>query len=60
MLKSEQVTLREGIRLGNDGNEVDTGTETLHNLNVKRLETEKVLQETLEHITEQPTCDRWA
>jgi hypothetical protein len=39
LLESEQVTLREGIRLGNDGNEVNAGTETLHDLDVKRLET---------------------
>jgi hypothetical protein len=60
LLKSEQVTLREGIRLGNDGNEVNAGTKTLHNLDVKWLETVMILQEALGRITEQPTCDRWA
>ena len=58
MLECEQVALREGIRLGNDGNEVNAGTKTLHNLDIKRLETATRLHDALEYITEPPTCVR--
>ena len=39
LLESDQVTLREGIRLGNDGDEVNAGTKSFHNFYVKRLKT---------------------
>lgn len=39
LLESDQVTLREGICLGNDGNEVNAGTKSFHNFDVKRLKT---------------------
>jgi hypothetical protein len=39
LLEGEQVILSEGIRFGDDRDEVDAGTETLHDLNVERLET---------------------
>jgi hypothetical protein len=38
LLECEQVTLGEGIRLGNNGDKIDTGTETLHDFNIERLE----------------------
>ena len=39
LLESVQVVLGESIGLGNDGDEVDAGAQTLHDLNVERLET---------------------
>ena len=39
LLESEQVTLCEGIRLCNDRDEIDAGTETLHDLDIEGLET---------------------
>jgi hypothetical protein len=39
LLEGEQVILSEGIRFGNDRDEVDAGTKTLHDLNVEGLET---------------------
>ena len=39
LLEGEQIILSEGIRFGNDRDEVDAGTETLHDLNVEGLET---------------------
>jgi hypothetical protein len=39
LLEGKQVTLGECVRFGNDGDEVDMCTETLHDLNVERLET---------------------
>jgi len=46
LLKGEQVTLGEGIRLGNDRDEIDAGTETLHNLNIEGLEAKAASDET--------------
>lgn len=37
--KCKQVALRERVRFGNNGDEVDACIETLHNLNVEGLET---------------------
>lgn len=37
-IMSHMDTLGECVCLGNDGDEVDTCTETLHDLNVERLE----------------------
>jgi hypothetical protein len=39
LLEGKQVTLCEGIRLCNDRDEIDAGTETLHDLNIEGLET---------------------
>jgi hypothetical protein len=33
-----EVVLGQGVGLGNDGNQVDTSSETLHNFNVERFE----------------------
>lgn len=38
MLELAQISRAEGISLGNYGNQVDTGAEPLHNLDVKRLQ----------------------
>lgn len=38
LLEDGQVGLGEGVSLGNDGDEVDPGSETLHDLNVEGLE----------------------
>ena len=37
LLEGVQVVLGEGIGLGNDGDEVDTGAQTLHDLNIEGL-----------------------
>ena len=39
VLEVVQVLLSHGIRLGNDGNQVDPGSEPLHHLHIKRLDT---------------------
>ena len=39
LLEGVQVILGEGIGLGNDGDEVDTGAQTLHDLNIEGLKT---------------------
>jgi hypothetical protein len=39
LLEGKQVTLGESVRFGNDRDKVHAGTETLHDLNVQRLET---------------------
>ena len=41
LLEEGQVILSEGIGLGNNRNQIDASTETLHDLNVKRLEATK-------------------
>jgi hypothetical protein len=41
LLGGKEVALGERVRFGNDGDDIDTCTETLHDLNVKRLETKK-------------------
>ena len=38
LLEDGQVVLGQGISLGDDGDEVNSGTEPLHHLNVERLE----------------------
>ena len=38
LLEGDQVALREGIRLGNDRDEVNAGTKSFHNFDVKWLE----------------------
>ena len=35
MLEEEQVVLREGVGFGDNGDEVDTGSETLHDFDVQ-------------------------
>ena len=39
LLEGIQVVLGESIRLRNDGDQVDTGAQTLHDLDVQGLET---------------------
>jgi len=39
VLEVVQVLLSHGIRLGNDGNQVDPSPEPLHHLHIKRLDT---------------------
>ena len=39
LLEGDQVALREGIRLGNDRDQVNAGTKSFHNFDVKWLET---------------------
>ena len=39
LLKREEVVLSQRIRLRNHGNQVDTSTQTLHDLDVERLQT---------------------
>jgi len=36
-LESEEIILRQGVGLGNNRNEVDTGTKAFHDFNVERL-----------------------
>ena len=38
LLELGQIRGAEGIGLGNNGNQVDSGAEPLHHLNIKRLE----------------------
>lgn len=38
LLKRRKVVRREGIGLGNDGNEIDSRAQSLHDLNVEGLE----------------------
>lgn len=38
LLEQSEVVLREGISFGNNGNEIDTSAEALHDLNVEGLE----------------------
>lgn len=38
LLEPSQVGRAEGVSLGDDGNQVDTRTEALHDLNIERLE----------------------
>jgi hypothetical protein len=38
MLESGEVSWAQSVSLGDDRNEIDTGAETLHDLNIKRLE----------------------
>lgn len=40
-LEGEQVALGERVCFGNDRDEVDAGTETLHDFNVEGLETKR-------------------
>lgn len=37
MFEGEKVVLRQGIRLGNNGDEVDAGPEAFHYFNVQRF-----------------------
>jgi hypothetical protein len=46
LLEGKEVALGERVRFGNDRDEVDVCTETLHDLNVKRLETKTGSDET--------------
>jgi hypothetical protein len=46
LLEGKEVALGEGVHFGNDGDDIDTCTETLHDLNVKRLGTNKGSDET--------------
>ena len=39
LLEDEKIVLGEGVGLGDDGDEIDTRAETLHDLNVERLQT---------------------
>ena len=41
LLEDEKVVLSEGVGFGDDGDEIDTRAETLHDLNVERLQTLK-------------------
>ena len=38
MLKTREISGAKSIGLGNDGNEVDTRAQALHNLNIQRLQ----------------------
>jgi hypothetical protein len=38
LLEDEQVILGQRIGLGDDGDKINTGTKSLHDLNVKRLQ----------------------
>ena len=40
LLENEEIVLSQSIGLGDDRDEVNTGTESLHNLNIKRLQAE--------------------
>lgn len=39
LLEGEQIVLRQGVCLGDDRDQVDAGTQALHDLNVQGLET---------------------
>lgn len=39
LLEDEEIVLGEGVGFGNDGNQINTRAEALHDLNVKRLQT---------------------
>lgn len=41
LLEEGQVVLSEGVGFGNDGDQVDASTETLHDFNIKRLQAEE-------------------
>lgn len=43
LLECDQVILSERIGFRNDWNEIDAGSKTLHDLNVKRLQAVRIL-----------------
>lgn len=51
LLEGEQVVLRQGVCLGDDRDQVDAGTQTLHDLNVQGLETASFLSSTCRQTT---------
>jgi len=50
-----QIALGEGIGLGNNGNKIDTCAETLHNLDIQRLQAIQVLLTAYLEDIQEPT-----
>ena len=44
LLEGKQVTLGKRVCFGNDRDKVDTSTETLHDLNIERLESKNTVR----------------
>jgi hypothetical protein len=44
LFELDEISLGQGVRLGDDRNEIATRAETLHNLNVERFQPENIKQ----------------